>query len=216
VFVLSVRRLNFMIQIPELPAFTYLVIYAFGGFLTAALTLRFVFPMLSLEGNSFWSLLSAPISSRTVYFTKFVVALLGVMTVGIVVSYFSNLPFAKLARRDTLLLVIGLVSAIWVSLSMVSLNLGFGGYFVNFQEKNPIRIASSQGATLTFLLNLVLLVVMISILVLPLSRYFESLLYFRPFGQRIFLIPGIVFSIISMMAMSLGLLVGLRSLKRDF
>ena len=215
VFVLSVRRLNFMIQVPELPAFTYLVIYAFGGFLSAALALRFVFPMVSLEGRSFWSLLSAPISPKKVYLTKFVIAALVVFVLALLVSYFSNIPFMRLARRDTLLLIVGLVSAVWVTMSMVSLNLGFGGYFVNYQEKNPIRIASSQGATLTFLLNLVLLVVLISILVLPVSQYFESLLYFRAFSRKMFLIPGVVFSLVSLAAMTLGLLVGLRSLKRD-
>jgi hypothetical protein len=43
----------------------------------------------------------------------------------------------------------------FVALTYVSLGLGMGGYFANYSERSPVRIASSRGATMTLLLGLV-------------------------------------------------------------
>ncbi|MEX0602985.1 MAG: hypothetical protein WD295_06565, partial [Bacteroidota bacterium] len=215
VFVMSVRKLNFMFNVPDLPALTYLVLFAFSGFLSASLALRFVFPMISLEGNSFWSILSAPVSPRTMYVAKYVLALVLVSILALVVSYFSNSSFVRFTREGVLL-GFGMFTSFWISLAMVSVNLGLGGYFVNFQEKNPIRIASSQGATLTFLITLVFLIVLVATAVIPLSVYFEALGTGRPYSSGLFVGPSLVFMVLSLILSVVGFLIGLRSLKRDF
>jgi len=33
--------------------------------------------------------------------------------------------------------MLGGITTFWLSLAMVGLNLGFGGFFANYQEKNP-------------------------------------------------------------------------------
>jgi hypothetical protein len=45
-----------------------------------------------------------------------------------------------------------------VTVLLVALNFGMGAVFVNYKERNPIRIASSQGASITFLFTIVFLV----------------------------------------------------------
>jgi hypothetical protein len=110
----------------------------------------------------------------------------------------------------------GIFSAAWISLTTVSLNLGLGGYFANYSEKNPIRAASTQGATLTFLLTLVYLILLVVIIIVPLSSYFESLFIFKQFKTEIIVIPGTIFGIISYLLSVFGIIVGLRSMRRDF
>ena len=216
VFVLSIRRLEFVQDVPEIPAFTYLVLFAFGGFLLAALALRFVFPMLSLEGRPFWIILSAPVKLRRIYRIKLGIGVAVLTTLGIVVSLFSNLPFIRLAAQSPLLMVIGGVTTFWLSLAMVSLNLGLGGFFANYQEKNPIRIASSQGATLTFMFNLFLLVILISIMAVPVMQYFDALAMAMPFDAEAFLVPTVIFSLLALLSGIVGMVIGDRSLRQDF
>lgn len=216
VFAISVHRLKFRFDVPDLPALTYLVLFAFGGFLVAALALRFVFPMISLEGRSFWILRSSPLSPRKIFFTKFFMALIVVTLLGGAVAVFSNLPFVREIGHGYTLLIFGSLSALWISLSMVAINLGMGGYFVSYHEKNPIRIASSQGATLTFLANLVYLVLLVAILAFPVSRYFSSLLESKVPNEQAFMMSGIVMVLLSVITIVFGVIVGLRSLKRDF
>ncbi|MBE0557437.1 MAG: hypothetical protein IH628_09410, partial [Proteobacteria bacterium] len=211
-----IRRLEFMLDVPEIPAFTYLVLFAFSGFLLGALALRFVFPLLSLEGRSFWVILSAPVRLRKLYWIKLGLGVIVLLSLGLLVSVFSNIPFVRLTHNSPVLPVLGAVTTFWLSLAMVSLNLGLGGFFANYQEKNPIRIASSQGATLTFLVNLFLLVVLIGVMAIPVMQYFEAVALAIPFDADVFVVPTVVFSILALLSGVLGTVVGDRSLRRDF
>lgn len=216
VFVSSLRGLRFAIRFAELQLLTYLVLFAFSAFLSSSLALRFIFPMISLEGKPFWSIISSPFPLRKLYTLKLLIGfgLLGVTAA--VVSTFMNLPFRRLTPEAIYLLWFGLFSSLSIAAAMVCLNLGLGGYFANFQEKNPIRVASSQGATLTFLVSLVYLVFLVLIVILPLSRFFEAAFIRAPFNPAGLFISSVILGIVSGIAALFGTLVGLSSLKRDF
>jgi hypothetical protein len=121
-----------------------------------------------------------------------------------------------MSERRPLLLYFGIYSSFWTSLTLVSLNLGLGGLFANFKEKNPIRIASSQGATLTFLVSLVYLMALVSIFIIPLTEYFQSLFLFMPFEMVSIVAPGTTLYMLSAALGVFAFLIGLRSLQRDF
>ena len=215
VFVSSVRGLNFILRVADLPAVTYLVLYGFGGFLSASLALRFAFPLLSLEGSTFWALRSMPVSLKKVYGIKLLLSFLLVFLLALGVAYFSNAPFARLTPSNRMLLWFGLYSAFCVSAVTTAVNAGLGGYFVNYQEKNPIRIASSQGATLTFLLTLVYLVVVVALIAIPIKGHFDAIFYNVENPQGI--IPAsAAFGILSVSLVVVGLAIGFRTLRRDF
>ncbi len=215
-FVSSLRSMNLTLRVADFQTFTYLALFGFGGFLSSSLALRFVFPMISLEGKQFWSLRTAPIDPRRIYLIKFAIAFLFLLLIAEIVAVFSNVPFVRTFTRRPLLMYFGVYNAFLVSLAMASLNYGFGGYFANFAEKNPIRVSSSQGATLTFLVSLVFLFALVAIVILPLTRYFESLFIFTEFKTRMIVLPGILLYVISMVITIGSLVVGMRSLKRDF
>ena len=214
-FMVSVGSLNLRLRVTDVQLLTYLVLFAFGGFLTSSLTLRFVFPMVSLEGSAYWSIRSAPVDERKLYILKFVIGFVMVFILAELVAVATNIPFIRFSAQRPLLLWFGLFSALWISLATVSLNLGFGGYFSNFTEKNPIRLASSQGATLTFLFTLVYLFVLVVIIILPLTRYFQYLFIFRAFNFQSIVVPGTLFAVISMIIAVFSFSIGLRSLQRD-
>jgi ABC-2 type transport system permease protein len=216
VFAISVRNIDLRVRTTDIHTMGYLVLYAFGGFLSCSLALRFVFPAISMEGKSFWSQLSAPLDLRKAYFTKFALGFLLVVLPALLVAVFSNIPFVRMSERRPLLMYFGLFSTFWVTLTLVSLNLGLGGYFANYQEKSPIRVASSQGATLTFLVSLVYLISMASIIILPLREYFQSLFQFLPFDMTMIVAPGTTLGVLSAGLSAFALVVGLRSLQRDF
>ncbi|MEX1140361.1 MAG: hypothetical protein WEB33_06905 [Bacteroidota bacterium] len=216
VFVSSIRGLNFVLRVADLPALTYLVLFAFGGFLASSLSLRFVFPLLSLEGRSFWAIRSMPVNLGKYFTSKFLMGFLTVAILSAVVFWFSNIPFVKLTPTNRVLLWFGLYNAGMLSLTMASLNMGLGGYFANFQEKNPIRIASSQGATLTFLITLVYLILLVGIITIPVTGHFDAIFYGRFFPPSRMIPPALVLAAVSLFLTVFGLVVGYQSLKRDF
>jgi ABC-2 type transport system permease protein len=216
VFALSVRNLNVNLRVTEIQTIGYLILYAFAGFLSCSLALRFVFPAVSLEGKSFWTQLSAPIKLTKIYALKFTIGMVIVFFPAILTSVLANIPFVNMSERRPLLMYFGVYSTFWVTLTLVSLNLGLGGYFANYQERNPIRVASSQGATLTFLVSLVYLITLVSIVIIPLQDYFRSLFQFFPFDMSVIVAPGTTLAMLSAGLSAFALAVGYRSLQRDF
>jgi hypothetical protein len=215
-FAMSVSKINLDLHIMDVQLVTYLVMFVFGGFMVSSLTLRFVFPMIGLEGKTFWALRSSPMKESRIFLIKFVLGFVLVLPIAEYIAIASNIPFISKTELRSVLLWFGIFNAFWISLMMVSFNLGFGGFFANYLERNPIRAASTQGATLTFLATLLYLIVVVIIILVPVSAYFAALFQFKIFHTHLLLIAGMFLAVVSFILSVLGCIVGLRSLHRDF
>jgi ABC-2 type transport system permease protein len=212
VFVTSIVTLKLKMTIPFLQTVSYLIVMTFNGFLIASVALRFIFPAISLEGQAFWSIRSAPIDLRKVYWLKFLIGLVFVLIVAESLSFLSNYPL----REHSPLLLGTLGGSLALSIGLVALNLGAGAYFADYREKNAIRVASSQGASLTFLLNIGFLMVPILLLFIPIHRYFEHIILGRAYLEwPLHVALALVFAISVLIAV-MASFVGLRSFDRDF
>jgi ABC-2 type transport system permease protein len=152
----------------NLKTIIYLVVSQFSIFMVAALSLRFVFPLISLEGETVWKIRSSPIDHKPFLIKRLLVYFALIFFLGQLITFFANFQFPHF------LSVIGQVNSTFIIISIVSLNFGMGGYFANYKEKNPIRIASSQGASITFLFILFYMVLLIALLFIPVYNYFRS------------------------------------------
>jgi ABC-2 type transport system permease protein len=215
-FAVSVSKINLTLRIMDVQLLTYVVMFVFGGFMISSLTLRFVFPLIGLEGQPFWALRSSPIKESKIFMIKFILGFVLVLPIAEYIAIASNIPFVGKTELRSLLLWFGIFNAFWISLTMVSLNLGLGGFFANYHERNPIRAASTQGATLTFLATILYLIVIVVLILVPVSAYFAALYKHILFQLRIFLIAGILLAVVSVLLSVLGFIVGLRSVHRDF
>jgi len=215
-FAISVSKINLKLRIIDVQMLTYVVMFVFGGFMISSLALRFVFPMIGLEGQTFWALRSSPMKEQRILFIKYILGFVLVLPIAEYIAIASNIPFVSTTELRPLLLWFGIFNAFWISLTMVSLNLGFGGFFANYLERNPIRAASTQGATLTFLATLLYLIIIVIIILVPVSAYFGAYFQHIIFHARIFLIAGMLLVILSLLLSVLGFFVGLRSMQRDF
>jgi ABC-2 type transport system permease protein len=212
IFVVSIGSLELRLAQPLMQAVSFIVVFLFNGFLVASIALRFVFPAVSLEGDSFWAVRVSPLSLSRLYWHKFFGALLFLLVVGEVLAVVS----VSLLRNNPLLIQLSAGATFFVVLTLVSLNLGAGSYFAVYREKNPIRVASSQGASLTFLASMVYLTAVASVLVLPLTRYFEMLIRFGVSETGWVLLPLSVIGLLSMLVAVTGTTIGVRAIRRDF
>jgi ABC-2 type transport system permease protein len=146
----------------------YLIIFTFNVFLIASLALRFVFPLVSLEGEALWKIRSAPINFKKLLLRRGLIYFTVIFLIGQILSFVSNYQFTL-----NLILISQLNSAL-SAVTLTSLNFGMGSIFANYKEKNPIRLASSQGASITLLFSIVYLVVLVALLFTPLTIYFNS------------------------------------------
>jgi len=187
----------------------YLVVTLFNVFLVASLSLRFVFPIISLEGEALWKIRSAPINFNLLLKQRLFIYLAMIFLIGQIITFFSNFQF-PLALALT-----AQINAAITSITLVSLNFGMGGIFANYKEKNAIRLASSQGASITFLFTILYLVVLIVVLFIPVSNFFYSIE--RGNSQPIsgLALTSIILTILGIIVASASVNTGLKSFYKD-
>jgi ABC-2 type transport system permease protein len=172
VFILSISNIDVMILNAYniyLKSIIYLTIYLFNVFLIASMSLRFIFPLVSLEGETIWKIRSAPLNYKKLMLTRLFVYFSVIFAIGQILNFVSNYQFS------IMLTAISQLNTVFVTITLVSLNFGMGAAYANYKEKNPIRIASSQGASLTFLFTIIYLVFLIVLLFAPLTNYFYEM-----------------------------------------
>lgn len=211
IFVASMRNVEIVPGNPFLQAVAFLVVFLFNAFLISSIALRFVYPLISIEGEAFWKTRSAPIRPSKVAAVKYAVALLLTLTIGQFLNGFSG----PLTASRTLFTVSG-INAAFIALAMVTLSFGMGSLFVTFKEKNPIRVASSQGASLTFLMSLIYMVFLVAVLFIPINQYFETQTRAVQSSHVSFVVATLIIGTISSIIAVVSYTIALRSLRRDF
>lgn len=187
----------------------YLIVTLFNVFLVASLSLRFVFPLISLEGEALWKIRSAPINFNQLLTKRLSIYFSIIFFIGQLISFFSNYQF------PFQLSIVAQINAAITTITLVSLNFGMGGIFANYKEKNAIRLASSQGASITFLFTLFYLVLIIVILFIPVSNYFFSIERGLFFSSWNLIITSIILSILAIIISFVSIKLGFKSFKLD-
>ncbi|NPV10994.1 MAG: hypothetical protein HPY57_04300 [Ignavibacteria bacterium] len=168
IFIASISKVNLFQALPFLQTVTYLIVFIFNSFLISSISLRFLYPIVSIEAEALWKIKSAPISIKKLLLVKFLPITFLTVIIAELLNFFSHIPIKKF----DMLLITSSINIFFVAISLSALNFGMGMYFLSFGEKNPVKVASSQGATISFLINLVYLVFLIATLIYPVNDYF--------------------------------------------
>jgi len=113
-------------------------------FVLTAIAARFVFPAVSLEGQSFWIVRSSPVSIRTFLWIKFFIYYLPLAVLSEVLIVVSNIlldvtPFMMALSVTTVFLMVP---------GIVALGIGFGAAYPDFTSENPTQTVTSFGGLL--------------------------------------------------------------------
>jgi ABC-2 type transport system permease protein len=187
----------------------YLVVSQFSIFMVAALSLRFVFPLISLEGETVWKIRSSPVDHRPLLIKRLLIYFALIFFLGQLITFFANFQFPYE------LSIIGQINSTFIIISIVSLNFGMGGYFLNFKEKNPIRISSSQGASITFLFVIIYLVILVALMFIPVYNYFKSAHAYLDAPLHDLILTSLALFIMSLIFAFIFINIGLKSFRRD-
>ena len=124
---------------------TYVVLSSFS--------MRFVFPMLSMEGTKAWIIGIAPVRPSSILLEKFLL--------GAVISLFLTLPLVFLSgwmleisiRRIFFTTGLGF----FVCVALTGLSVGLGAKFINLKSNNPTEIISGFGGSMLLVTHLLYL-----------------------------------------------------------
>ncbi|QDU56467.1 putative ABC transporter permease subunit [Aeoliella mucimassa] len=137
------------------------------GLILSTFTTRFIFPMISLEGQRFWVLGLLPLPRETILWSKFVFASLG-----------SWLPCGLLILASDLMLqiealVVGVhqFTCLLLCLGLAAIAVGLGAIMPDFHESSPSKIAAGFGGTLNLVLSAVYIILIVVCTALPCHFY---------------------------------------------
>lgn len=207
IFLISITSLELRVTQPLLQAASLLVVFLFNGFLVASIALRFVYPSMSLEGEAFWALRTSPFPVKKLYWLKFTFAFVALL----VMAEFLSVVSVHMLRHDAQITRLAAAASAFVTLALTSINLGAGTYFATFKEKNPIRVASSQGASVTFLLSMVFLTAVVLVMIVPLNNYLAG-----QYAPSWAVLPATGVAVLSILCVAISTGFGLKSLHRDY
>lgn len=132
---------------------------ALSAFVLTAIAARFVFPAVSIEGEAFWIVRSAPVSIRVFLWIKFFVYYLPLLLLSEVLIVLTNI----LLQVTPFMMGLSVITIFFVVPGVVAMGIGLGAIYPNFQSENPAQSVTSFGG-LMFMILCVTFIGMIIIL----------------------------------------------------
>jgi ABC-2 type transport system permease protein len=146
-----------------------------AGFVLAAVSGRFVFPAVSLEGYSFWIIRSAPISPRSFLWSKFWSSLLPLLILAEFLIIFSN----RLLHVTPFMMVLSSVTLFFMTFGIAGLGVGTGALYPRFKVENAAQIASGFGGVFFMILSMIFIGAIVILEAWPVYTIFMAELHHR-------------------------------------
>ncbi|MEO0237546.1 MAG: hypothetical protein ABIN35_04855, partial [candidate division WOR-3 bacterium] len=121
------------------PFYTYILSFAnlgFSSYIMATLSVRFIYPLISLEGKTF-SIIKSSIKIERYFNSKLIFNFLIIFFLGEFLIVMTNI-FLKM---DLLIIVLSTIITFIFSFGITIINTGLGAILPDFNEKNPSKIA---------------------------------------------------------------------------
>mgnify|MGYP005833915393 FL=1 len=182
-----------------------------AGFTLAAVAARFAFPAVSIEGNSFWLIRSAPVRVQDFIWSKFWLygAFLFVLAEALIIC--SN----YLLQVDGFIMVLSCVTMAVMTGGIVSLSIGCGAVYPRFDVEHTAQIPTGFGG----LLYMILAILFVGIVVILEAGPVYMVLMARFTGTALtdlqwlkIILAGAAVLIVNGLAFYLPLKIGIRAL----
>ncbi|MCL1971666.1 MAG: hypothetical protein FWG57_01605 [Endomicrobia bacterium] len=166
-------------------------------FVATAASLRLSFPLISLEGESFWFLLTSPVSRFKLFAEKIVFGSIPVVLVSLILMFASNYMMG--ISKPVFIITIAATAAMSLLISCSAVSIG--AVLPKFNYSNIPQIESSLGGLVFMLFSFFMIIVNILIIMQPLRLFYlknyTSAAAFVQYGIILILIDVIFFVIIS-------------------
>jgi ABC-2 type transport system permease protein len=123
---------------------------ALAGFVLSAVAVRFAFPAVSLEGKAFWILQTAPMSLRTLLWSKLWLNLIPLLILGEVLVFLSNL----LLQVPLWMMMLSLATVFLMTCGITAISVGVGALYPKFTFDHAAEIPTSFGGAICMIFSI--------------------------------------------------------------
>lgn len=189
----------------------YYANFCFSCYFAAALAGRFVFPLISLEGQAFWNLKSAPLAMDAFLWSKFWQAFVPLFFLAGTMVAVGNLVLGV----DWGLFEVSMLAIFVISFAITALALGLGAVFADFSQRNPMKIANTPGGILCIFISLVFMVLLTTIFAWPTYLHYKFTTFAVVFPLTEWITATILIIALGILATLIPLKLGLKALNGD-
>lgn len=115
-----------------------------AGFVLAAMAVRFVFPAVSIEGQAFWIVRSAPIPVKTFLWVKFWTYLVPLLILSEILVVLTN----KLLSVSPFMMGLSTITIFFMVFGITAMGVGLGAAYPDFRLENMAQVATGFGGML--------------------------------------------------------------------
>ena len=148
---------------------------ALAAFVLTAITARFAFPSVSIEGHSFWIVRSGPISIRTFLWIKFFIYLFPLLVLSQILIVATNL----LLNVTPFMMVLSVITMFFLTPGVIAMGVGLGAAYPDFGSENPAQTVTSFGGLIFMILSAAYIAVVAVLQAGPVYTLFMSDIYGR-------------------------------------
>ncbi|PKN20969.1 MAG: hypothetical protein CVU71_04110 [Deltaproteobacteria bacterium HGW-Deltaproteobacteria-6] len=149
-----------------------------AAFVLSAIAARFVFPAVSMEGEAFWIIQSAPVSIKTFLWIKFFLYYIPLLILSEILIVVSNI----LLGVTPFMMFLSVLTIFCLVPAIVALAVGLGARYPDFKSENPALSATSFGGVLFMLISFGLIALVIILEAGPVYRIFMSRMHGHGFS----------------------------------
>ena len=175
ILILAVLALVYLFSLYKLPLDTWYLqnMVAFlnvglVGFIMAAVSLRFVFPLISIEHHTLWLFRSGPLSMGRFLIAKLLFGASAVLAMGGVLIFISNYIMKSAGQ----VFVLTVIAGVMMGIALPCMALGMGAMFPVFNTDNIAQIESSLGGVFFMICALAYLTVHGLLWAIPIRNYY--------------------------------------------
>jgi ABC-2 type transport system permease protein len=180
------------------------------GFVIAALAVRFIFPSTSLEGQSYWIILSSPLSVRELLWAKFSIYVFPVAVLGEFLVIASNLILGV----EPFMMALSTITVLLFSVSLTAMGVGLGAVYPRFSYENAAEIAAGFGGIIYMMLSLAYIGISVVIEARPVYVYFREQLVPGTYEYLSLIVSVVLLVMLNLAVFFVPMQLGIRRLER--
>jgi ABC-2 type transport system permease protein len=143
-----------------------------ASFVIAAVSVRFVLPLISLEGQAIWIVRTAPVSIRAFVWGKFLLAIFPLLVVAEVLILVSD----YFLSASPFLFAVSAAAIFVLTIGTTALAVGVGAIYPNFKEQNIARLSTGASSIIYMIQAMFYVVACVTALFFPTRRIYETTL----------------------------------------
>jgi len=136
----------------------------------SAISARFVFPAVSMEGEAFWIVQAAPVRIRNFLWIKFFLYYIPLVFLAEVLIVCTNL----LLNVSSFMMILSMITTFFLVPAIVGLGIGLGTIYADFKSENPANTVTGFGGLLFMVISFGLIAVVIILEAGPVYQMFMA------------------------------------------